>query len=399
MAYLSNIQLEEDILNLEVKNLPSSLLNAIRRTIICDIETIAFRTEYGTESDIVIEKNTSSLHNEFLSQRIGLIPIQYEPKNITSFNSKKYEFFIDISNNTTKSLDITTEHIQIRDLTKEPPVILSKKETEKFFPPNKITGDYILINRLKPNKYGDKDQGETLKIKMTANYSTGKEHARYTPTSVSIFTNVRDPEKIKVELQKRIEKKNTELKSQKKRELNQIETKELINTFMISEADRYFYTDSSGEPNRFLFTIESDGRIPSHIIFDKALFKLEDNINKFIKKLDDTEYINFKNSDCIMNSFDIIVNDEDYTLGYLIQEYLYMLYQNVPKEHKKIKYIASNVPHPLENELLIRISLEDLNLGTEYIKDLVKDSCNHILSIIIELKKEFKGIDKFVLDR
>ena len=30
----------------------------------------------------------------------GLIPIHYEPKNITSFDSKKYEFFIDITNNT-----------------------------------------------------------------------------------------------------------------------------------------------------------------------------------------------------------------------------------------------------------------------------------------------------------
>ena len=100
-----------------------------------------------------------------------------------------------------------------------------------------------------------------------------------------------------------------------------------------------------------------------------------------------------------MNSFDIIVNDEDYTLGYLIQEYLYILYQNVPKEDKKIKYIAANVPHPLENKLLIRVSLENLNLGIDYIKELIKESCNNIINIIIELKKEFKSIDKFVLDR
>ena len=34
MSYLSDIQLEEDILNFEVKNIPPSLLNALRRTII-----------------------------------------------------------------------------------------------------------------------------------------------------------------------------------------------------------------------------------------------------------------------------------------------------------------------------------------------------------------------------
>ena len=399
MSYFSNIELEEEVLNFEIKNLPPGLLNALRRTIICNIETLAFRTEYGKESDIIIEKNTSSLHNEFLSQRIGLIPIHYEPKNITSFNSKNYEFFIDVTNNTTKSIDITTENIQIRDLTKEPPVILNKKETEKFFPPNKITGDYILINRLKPNKFGNKTEGECLKVKMKAEFSTGSEHARYIPTSVAIFTNIRDPEKIKIEIQKRIEKKNLELKADKKKELNEMEKNDLIRTFMVSEADRYYYTDSSGEPNRFLFTIETDGRIPSHLIFDKALFKLESCLKQLVKKIDDTEYITFENSDCIMNSIDMILNDEDYTLGYLIQEYLYKLYQNVPKETKKVKYIAANVPHPLENKLLVRITLEDLNLGIDYIKELIREASNHIIGILNELKKEFKSIDKFVLDR
>lgn len=399
MSYFGNIEIKEDLLNFEIKNLPPALLNSLRRTIISNIETLAFRTEYGKESDIIIEKNTSSLHNEFLCQRIGLIPIHYDSKNITSFERKNYEFFIDVTNNTTKSMDITTEHIQIRDLSKETPTILSKKETEKFFPPNKLTGDYILINRLKPNKFGGKNEGECLKVKMYADYSIGKEHARYTPTCVSIFTNIRDPEKIKTEIQKRINNKNEELKRDKKKELNEIDKKDLIQTFMVSEADRYFHTDQSGEPNKFLFTIESDGRIESHNIFDKALFKLDNSIKDFIKKLDNEDFIKIENSDCIMHSFDILINDEDYTLGYLIQEYLYRLYQNVPKEDKKIKYISANVPHPLENKLLIRISLENINLGIDYIKDIIREASNHIIGIITELKKEFKSIDKFVLDR
>lgn len=399
MSYIGNVELEEDLLNFEIKNLPPALLNSLRRTIINNIETLAFRTEYGKESDIKIEKNTSSLHNEFLCQRIGLIPIHYTSKDITSFERKNYEFFIDETNNSTKSMDITTEHIQIRDLTKEPPVLLGKKETQKFFPPNKLTGDYILINRLKPNKFGGSNEGECLKVKMIADFSTGKEHARYIPTCVSIFTNIRDPEKVKNEIQKRINKKNEELKSNKKNELNEPEKKDLIQSFMASEADRYFYTDNSGEPNKFKFTIESDGRIEPHKIFYKALFKLEICIKEYLKKIDDPEYISIENSDCIMHSFDILLNDEDYTLGYLIQEYLYRLYQNVEKENKKIKYIAANVPHPLENKLLIRISLENLSLGIDYIKDLMRESCNHIINVITELKKEFKNIDKFVLDR
>ena len=49
---------------------------------ISEVPTIAFNTNYGKETDIVIEENTSSLHNEFLSHRLSLIPINIPHKNI-----------------------------------------------------------------------------------------------------------------------------------------------------------------------------------------------------------------------------------------------------------------------------------------------------------------------------
>jgi DNA-directed RNA polymerase alpha subunit len=76
MKYLHNFKQEdEETLIFDVNNLSHSLLNAIRRLIISDVETIAFRTEYGKKSDIEIRANSSSLHNEFLANRISLVPI------------------------------------------------------------------------------------------------------------------------------------------------------------------------------------------------------------------------------------------------------------------------------------------------------------------------------------
>lgn len=398
MSYLSGFKFKnDDTLNFNVNNLPVAFLNSLRRIMINDIETIAFRTEYGKESDIKIETNTSVINNEFLAHRLSLVPIHYDPKKISTFDKNKYEFVIDITNTTTKPLDITTEHIQINEGSK----LLSKTAAQSFFPPDKITGEYILLNRLKPNKSGEteKDGGETLKITMKADKSTGKEHSRYNPTCVSVFTNVRDMTKIEEELKKRFHDKDIERKTLGKKPLTNDEKKPIIKSFMVSEADRYFKTDSSGEPNSFEFLIESDGRIPPHIIFDKSLFVFEEKLNNFLKKINESERCVVKASDCIMKGFDFIIEDEDYTIGNVIQEFMFKLYQNVNQEDKKVKYVSANVPHPLENKLLIRVSLEEITLGSDYIKELFEDCVSEIKSIIDKLKTEMAGNKKFVLMR
>ena len=306
MKYLNNFKIDQESLTFDVNNISHAFLNAIRRLIISDVPTLGFRTQYGKESDIVILKNTSSLHNEFLAHRISLVPVNYDSKKIESFEKDKLEFFIDVTNNTTKPMDVTTEHIQIRDLTRDPPVLLSKEVCRKFFPPNRITKDFILLNRLKANKGSSSEDGETLNITMKADYSPGKEHSRYCPTCVSIFTNRRDDEKIKLELEKRLKEKEIYLQAQNGKNMTSEEKEDFIQTFMLGEADRYFLTDAEGEPNAFTFTIESDGRIMSHNIFDKALFILEDRINKFMVKIQEEEKMEIQKSNTVMFSYDFI---------------------------------------------------------------------------------------------
>ena len=399
MSYLSNFQIDENELKFDIHNLNCSLVNAIRRIIISDVPTLGFRTENGKESDIIIEKNTSFIHNEFLAHRLSLLPIHYDYKKLDSFEKKKYEFFIDVTNNTTKPLDVTTEHIQIRDMTKEPPIILSKSETQKFFKPNPISGQYILINRLQSSKSGTSGDGEVLKVKMYADVSTGKEHARYSPSCVSVFNNKRDLEKIKVALEQKIKEKNEQLEKDKKSHLTDPEKSALIKSFMVCDADFHYHTDEKGEPNVFEFTLESDGRIPSHIILDKAIFVLEKKLVDFLKRMELGETIIFKKSDVIMYSYDMIIDDEDYTLGYLLQHYLYKLYKDVEVGDRKINYVASNVPHPLVNQLVLRVGLVDNNLKEDFIKKLVISAVDEIKKVLGKLKDELKNCDKFVLER
>ena len=68
-----------DILCDEINGLDKSFINSIRRVLLSSIPSIAFRTD--NISDIIIEKNNTSLHNEFLSHRISLIPLYIDPTN------------------------------------------------------------------------------------------------------------------------------------------------------------------------------------------------------------------------------------------------------------------------------------------------------------------------------
>ena len=63
MTSFSNFDISiTDTLKFDVANCSTSFVNAIRRSIITDIETISFNTEDYINSDLKIIHNTSSLH-------------------------------------------------------------------------------------------------------------------------------------------------------------------------------------------------------------------------------------------------------------------------------------------------------------------------------------------------
>jgi len=372
---------DNDTLKFNAENVDCSLLNAIRRIIIGQVPTIGFRTEYGRESDIKIKKNTSALHNEFLGHRLSLIPIHYDYNKITEYNPDKFLFILVKQNNTNRIMDVTTEHIEIMDITKDPPVLMSKTYRDSIFPKDEITKDYILINKLKPSKSGINDEGEALDITMRATIGIGNENSLFCPTCVSVFSNVQDPEKVERGFQLVIEKKNAERKGNP---LNPTEIAKEKISFNVLDADRHFYTDERGEPNNFEFTIETDGRIPSHVILLQSLDIFKNHIDEFIKSINDENKVEIFNSDCIMNSYDILIEDEDYTIGYLLQYYVYKLYKNV--EAPVVNYIAADIPHPLENKLLVRIGMVETTTKQELVRKLIVNTCEVIKKDITTLK-------------
>ena len=134
------------------EGLDKSIINALRRTLLSSIPTVAFRTTID-ESDIIIQKNDSPLHNEFISDRIGLIPLYIDPFEYR----KQYLFHLNIENdNIEPTVTITTKDFNIYPLKKESDpsstndidldnydkgIPLSEKEKIKIFRPYKFKGE------------------------------------------------------------------------------------------------------------------------------------------------------------------------------------------------------------------------------------------------------------------
>ena len=202
-----------DTISFDVNDFSSSFVNALRRNIITDVQTISFNTEDYVNSDLKVIENTSSLHNEFILHRMGLIPINF--KNIDEYNPDNYKFILKKSNNTQNTIDVTTKDIEVINiLTNE------KENTDDFFPKNEITNDYILIIKLKPNPSGD---GQKIHIEGKSSKGSGKQHIRFSPVSNVVFVNKKNPELLNQEFNKYI----SNLQSEREEKLTDAEIKKL----------------------------------------------------------------------------------------------------------------------------------------------------------------------------
>ena len=130
----------------EISNLNTSTINAIRRTMISQTKSFGFRTEPYEKNDVNIITNDTSLNNQIICHRIGMIPIHITNED---FAIDDYEFIIDVNNDSNFPKTITTKDFKILQISTNK--YLSEKEVEAIFPKDPITGDYITITKLKPS--------------------------------------------------------------------------------------------------------------------------------------------------------------------------------------------------------------------------------------------------------
>ena len=293
---VKNISEENDILQFNVSNTNVSFVNALRRVILSEIPSVVFRTAPYDKSMTTIHVNTSRLTNEILKQRISCIPIHITDKTI-DLNSLIVE--LDKQNESDTIQYVTTEDFKIKDKTTDK--YLPKRLVQQYFPPNAQTGDYIIINRLRP-KISDTIPGEMNQIEMKMTLATAKEDSCFNVTSTCSYAYTQDTVN-----QESIWK--TKMDNLRKKGMSDDEIDFERSNWYLTDAKRIFVENS------FDFTLGTIGVYTNQELIHYACDIMIQKCDTQIERLT-TQTISIEPSKTTMKySFDIELENEDYTLG------------------------------------------------------------------------------------
>jgi hypothetical protein len=328
--------------------------NTLRRTIITDVETVAFASdisEDGSTKDVSISENSTAMSNEMLAHRIGLVPIHVE--NPLEWDPEKYTFKLSIVHDSTEQRDVVASDIQVfknRGAEEDPLPVPSVQ----FFHPDPVTHDTTLLAILK-GRVGTQEP-EKLSFVAKATVGTGRQNARFMPvTSRCAYAYTHDDSE-----EKKKELFTAWLTNHKKVSVTDLESNstrkgELEREFATMEIQRCYKMDPSGEPYSFDFIVESIGVLKPAYIVGRAIEILQKKLLAYasIDSGDLPESVKMRPADARMKGFDFMFQHEDHTLGNLLSTWME---KNLME--KEITFVGYKVPHPLRDEMLLRVGVE-----------------------------------------
>lgn len=362
---------KHNILSFTLSGCNVSLANAIRRTILSDIPQIVFKTSPIEKNKVTIHANTSNLNNEILKQRLSCIPIHIT--DYENFPYKNYIMELDIANITDTILVVTSKDFVIKDTTTNNPI--SKDKMNEIFPANEYTGHYIDLVRLKP-KLSDELNGERLHLTAEFDVGTAKEDGMFNVASTATYGFTVDDVTGNIALEKKKQQWKDEGKS---KEDIDFESK----NWKLLEGLRYTVKDS------YDFAIGSVGVYTNNEILDKAceiLIQKLDYLDTLIEK-DELTIVPAQNT--MKNCYDIILENEDYTIGKVIEYFLYTRFY----ETAVMTFCGFKKMHPHDDNSLIRVAYTDV-IDKAYVKGNLQVAFEEAKQFFIKIRKEFLKLVK-----
>ena len=334
---ISNLKEEDTYLAFTLSDCNMSIANALRRIIISDIPTFVFRTFPYSENKAEILHNTTRFHNEIIKQRLSCIPIHIDD---LTFQHKDFVVEVDVTNDTDNIIYVTTKDFKIKN------IVTGKYSDESavrmIFPPCPQTKDYIEFARLQP-KLSETIDGERLALRCGFDIGTAAEDGAYNVISTCAYECTPDVEKAE-EVWKEKEK------VMKKEGISEEDIELEKKNWHLLEGKRYYIANS------YDFVIESVGVFENMEIVVKACNIMIDKCNKFLSDLEHGEVSIVKSESTLNNGFDVTLKNEDYTLGKVIE---YYLYQQHFIADKTVTFCGFRKPHPHSKDSLIRIAFRD----------------------------------------
>lgn len=397
-----NIEQTPIKIKFEVTNTSVAFINCLRRICSSLCPTISFDDTYFEDislNSINIKKNTSSLHNEFLSHRISLIPIKMNNQNLLNFYTK-YDFSnktriwefsnietipvfnLKLKNNIDTIMDVTTENFKVQSLTNE-------LDIKEYFSKDHFTDEYILINKLKCNLVEQSD-GQELDIECIPKIGMGKYNSRNDPTgTVKYSFKCDDEEKITEIFNLKIKHLQQERISKKLKEFSDDEILKMRRSFNLLDKDRVYIKNTDGEASHFVFSIESIGFMDPKRIIVNSIHSL------ILELIDIRSSFNFKNVDgklsleCNYNVETLInlddninviieIKNQNHTIGNIIKDIIYKKYvSNDNNKEFPFKIGGYVMEHPTIEKIDFKFVIKDNITKENIIEKIYLDFQSH----------------------
>lgn len=326
--------------------------NTLRRLCMTSVQSVGFNAdirEDGSTSDVKIISNSTPMTHEMLAHRIGLIPFHEESP--LTWNSDNFEFSLNIINESNTTRDVTASDIVVKEKVSDN---LVPVPSSRFFKPNPVTRETCLIAVLKPLLPGGKPEEICFTAKATV--GTGRENARWIPTTQCAYSYSLDktPETQEAVFNEWLSRSKKINDAAGLKEKEPEKRAGLWKEFQTLEINRCYLKNQSGEPESFDFTIETAGVLSPEYIVDQACESGSTMCKRYSSdNLPDDVVVNA--ADGRIRGWDFIFQRQDHTLGNCIQAWLD---ENLVGKGE-INFAGYDVPHPLRDEMVIRIGCED----------------------------------------
>ena len=361
---IDNFETDKDVLTFTAKNINTSIINAIRRVVLSEVPCVVFRTMPYEKSMVDITKNTCRMNNEIIKQRLSCIPIHITDLSIPL---DKYVVELNVKNDTNELMYITTENFKIKDI--ESDRYLVDREVNRIFPKNELTNEHILLARLRP-RLSDEIPGESLAFKAKMTIANAKEDSGFNVVSTCSYNFLKDVAAV----QEGWAKKEKELRDRGMSEADLLFEKE---NWMIHDASRLYKKDE------FKFIIETIGVFNNRFILAKACDIMMEKLQKVIDDCN-SESLTINEAETIMKAYDIILENEDYSLGKSIE---YGLHELFYKQTQYLGFVGFRKQHPHDSFSIIRMAFTNEATEKEAVYAVIKSACEKV-KIIFE---QFKG--------
>lgn len=355
---------ENEQLKFTLSGVNVSIANSLRRIVLSEIETVVFKAYNEDVNTCKVEKNTSQFNNEIIKQRLGCIPIHIDDLNMPLDN---YIMELDEENDSDTIRIVTTKDFKIKNITTE--TYLSENDKQNIFPPSDQTGYYIDFLRLKP-KLSDDIPGEAIKLSCKFSIGTSRENGMFNVVSCCSYGNTPDDVKQEIEL-------NKLKKTWKDEGMKPDQIKFEAENWRLLDGKRITKTDS------FDFTIESIGVFTNQDIVHKGCDVLIKKLVEVDTMIDDDKLEIIESNTTMKNCYDVIIKNEDYTIGKAIE---YVLYTKFYEKDNLLSFCGFKKVHPHDDDSIIRVAYNNV-IDKMSIQGHLKTCIQDLIEIYNKIKK------------